>query len=47
VIPSRISLGVDLLDFRAAEKVLEIGCGRGVATNLIASRLAAGSVVGN
>ncbi|MEV1248681.1 SAM-dependent methyltransferase [Nonomuraea sp. NPDC050022] len=37
-IPARLSWAVDTLDVRPADRILEIGCGRGVAVDLICSR---------
>jgi SAM-dependent methyltransferase len=43
--PERISAAVEALDVRPNDRVLEIGCGRGVAAQLIAERLAGGHLV--
>jgi cyclopropane fatty-acyl-phospholipid synthase-like methyltransferase len=45
-IPVRIRWAVDLLDVRPGDRILEIGCGGGVALSLIAARLRRGHVVG-
>ena len=41
-IPARIRWAVDLMDIRADDKVLEIGCGPGAAAELMCSRLEPG-----
>ena len=43
-IPARISWAVELLDLGPTDRVLEIGCGPGVAASLVAARLANGSM---
>ncbi|MFN2506359.1 MAG: trans-aconitate 2-methyltransferase [Acidimicrobiales bacterium] len=42
--PIRITWALDLLELTPADRVLEIGCGPGVAASLVADRLAEGSV---
>jgi cyclopropane fatty-acyl-phospholipid synthase-like methyltransferase len=44
-IPQRISWAVDQLDVQPTDRFLEIGCGRGVAVELICQRLAGGHVL--
>lgn len=44
--PDRIAWAVELLDVRPVDRVLEIGCGRGVAAALICQRLRSGRLVG-
>ena len=43
MVPARIAWAVELLDLRPDDRVLEFGCGPGVAAGLVADRL---SVVG-
>ena len=43
-VPARIAWAVELLDLRPADRVLEIGCGPGVAASLVAARLTHGSM---
>lgn len=44
-VPQRISWSVDQLDVQPTDRFLEIGCGRGVAVELICQRLAGGHVL--
>lgn len=44
-VPDRISWAVDLLDLQPHHRVLEIGCGPGVAAGVIADRLANGHLL--
>ncbi|MFB9719760.1 class I SAM-dependent methyltransferase [Planobispora longispora] len=43
-IPERLSWAVETLDLAPSDRVLEIGCGRGVAAALVLGRLAGGSL---
>jgi trans-aconitate methyltransferase len=43
-VPARIAWAVELLDVRSVDRVLEIGCGPGVAASVVAPRLAEGSM---
>ncbi len=45
-IAPRIARAVDFLDPRSGERILEIGCGHGVAVDLVARRLEGGCVTG-
>jgi cyclopropane fatty-acyl-phospholipid synthase-like methyltransferase len=44
-VPQRISWAVDHLDVQPTDRLVEIGCGRGVAVELICQRLAEGHVL--
>jgi cyclopropane fatty-acyl-phospholipid synthase-like methyltransferase len=44
--PLRLTWAVELLDVQPDDRVLEIGCGRGVAAALMCARLASGSLLG-
>ncbi len=43
-VPARIAWAVEILDLSPADRVLEIGCGPGVAASLVAPRLTEGSM---
>ncbi|MET9518617.1 class I SAM-dependent methyltransferase [Streptomyces sp. NPDC002994] len=45
-VPERLTVAVGLLDVRHEDRVLEIGCGRGVAAGLILEGLPSGAYVG-
>lgn len=45
-VPERLSWLVDLLEVGPDDRLLEIGCGRGVAVDLVCARLAGGHVTG-
>jgi SAM-dependent methyltransferase len=44
-VPGRIRWAVDLLDIHSDHRILEIGCGPGVAAGLVAERLTTGHLV--
>lgn len=44
-VPDRIRWAVDLLDIHSDQRILEIGCGPGVAAGLVAVRLTTGHLV--
>ncbi len=43
-IPARLVWAIDQLDVRPTDRLLEIGCGRGIAVSLICGRLTTGSI---
>jgi SAM-dependent methyltransferase len=45
-IPDRVQWAVDRLDVRPDQRILDVGCGPGVAAGLIADRLGTGIVIG-
>jgi SAM-dependent methyltransferase len=45
-IPERLRWAVDVLAVKSDERILEIGCGRGAAVELICERLEDGSITG-
>jgi cyclopropane fatty-acyl-phospholipid synthase-like methyltransferase len=45
-IPPRISWAIDQLAVEPDDRVLEVGCGRGIGVELVSQRLGAGHVTG-
>ena len=45
-VPDRLTWAIDRLDVRSDQRILEVGCGPGVAARLIADRLDGGVVIG-
>jgi cyclopropane fatty-acyl-phospholipid synthase-like methyltransferase len=45
-VPDRLTWAIDRLDVRPDQRILEVGCGPGVAARLIADRLDGGVVIG-
>jgi protein-L-isoaspartate O-methyltransferase len=43
-VPARVAWGVELLDVRPSDHLLEIGCGAGVAVSLVCERLTRGTI---
>ena len=45
-VPARVQWAVGLLDVRPEQRILEVGCGPGVAAGLIADQVTSGIVIG-